>query len=187
MRSKFLILIKKYGMKEVNELEESIRCESHRLRRLDSLISAVSIGVFLVLIGTIFVLTSNLYSAVSRFFNDFRLVEIAPNFFLPAPVLNHPVLYLAVEVFCYLWGLFQIVVLVLRFGIGSPIYLKAKTLSRIVFWLGTGWLVSMLQTRIFGAGSRGWFAFWSAVAMLLGLSLIVQAVVLATALQRKPQ
>lgn len=150
--------------------------------RRDSL-SAVSFGVFLLLLGAVFVITPNLYSAVLTFFRDFRLVEIAPNIFLPAPTSNHPMLYLAVEVFCYLWGLFQIVVLALRFSLGSSIHLKAKTFSRIIFWLGAGLLTSMLATQMLGVGSRGWFAFCSAVAILLGLSLIVQAVVLAAAIK----
>jgi len=181
MRSKFLILIKKYSIKEVRELEEGARRE----RR--DILGLVSFGVFLLLVGMIFIITPNLYRAVERFFGDFHLVEIAPNIFLPAPVSNHPVLYLAVEVFCYLWGLFQIVTLVLRFALGSPIRLKASTLSRIIFWFGAGWLTGLLGTQILGVGSRGWFAFWSAVAILLGFSLIVEAVVLAAAVYSKPR
>jgi len=143
--------------------------------------------MFLILIGAMFVITPNLYGAVLTFLDDFQLVQIGPKIFLPAPVSNHPVLYLAIEVFCYLWGLFQIVILILRFSLGSSIHQKARTLSRIVFWLGAGWLTSMLRTRILGVGSQGWFAFWSAVAILLGLSLIVQAAVLAAAIRSKPR
>jgi len=160
--------------------------ESPRLRKHDSL-SAVSFGVFLILAGTISVITPGLYEATVRFFKDFRLVQIAPNFFLPAPTSNHPVLYLAVEVFCYLWGLFKIIVLVLRFALGSSVYLKAKTFSRMIFWLGAGLLTGMLGTKIFGDAPGGWFAFWSAVAILLGLTLIVEAIILAVAVRSRPR
>lgn len=160
--------------------------ERRRLRRGDSL-GAVSAGVFIILVGVMFVITPNLYTRAVEFFRDFRLVQISTNIWLPAPRSNHPVLYLAVEVFCYLWGLFQILVLVLRFSLGSSVYSRAKTMSRIIFWFGAGLLTGMLGTQILGAGSRGWFAFWSALAILLGLSLIVQAAVLAVVVQSRPR
>jgi len=166
---------------EVRGLEEGARLE-----RRDFL-GAVSFGVFLFLVGLIFFITPNLYRAVETFFRDFQLVEIAQNIFVPASMSNHPLLYLAVEVFCYLWGLFQIVVLVVRFVLGSSISRKARTLSSIIFWFGAGWLTAMLATQTFGIGSRGWFAFWSAIAILLGLSLILQAIVLAAAVYSRPR
>jgi len=165
-------------------LNESFEEVSH-LRR-DGLFSAISAGFFFVLVGAIFAITPNLFRSIIDFFRDFNLVRV-PNLeiYLVAPVSPraHSVVYLAAEQFSFVWGLFQIVILVLRFAARSPSRKIAETLSNIAFWWGAGFLISAFlnetTTRVM------WFAFWAAIIMLLGLSLLVRAVILAATPTRR--
>lgn len=97
--------------------------------------------------------------------------------------LAHSVVYLAVEQFSYVWGLFQLVILALRFVARSPLGKKAETVSDIVFWLGAGFLTRtfLLETTrmSFISEMTRWFVFWSGIIMLIGVSLIIRAIILA--------
>jgi len=167
----------------LSEVSEGV---SHRYR--EGLFSAISAGFFFVLVGTIFVITPNLFDRIIAFFRDFDLVPVPKiGIYLPAPSqpLTHSVMYLAVEQFSYVWGLFQIVILALRFVVRSPVSKDAETVSNIVFWLGTGYLTRTFlieTTRLplpLPTEMTRWFVFWSAIIMLIGVSLIIRAIVLA--------
>jgi len=140
-------------------------------------------GFFLILIGTILLVTPNVFSRIENFFKDFDLkaVEIYPNIFLPAPRSDHPGVYTAVMYFCLVYGLFEIIILLLRFAQKSPIDKKAGTLGGIVFWLGAGVLANTLVTD----GSTFWFLFLGGLIVLIGLSIIVRS--LATLFSRPAQ
>jgi len=171
-------------------LSEGSEWFSRRYR--EGLISGISAGFFLLLIGAIFVITPNLLDRIISFFRNFGLMFV-PNFGslrLPAPAnpLIHSVLYGAVELFCYVWGLFQIGVLVLRFLVRSSWSKKAETVSNIVFWLGTGFLIRtfLIETTLLPllAVVSRWFVFWSGIIMLIGAILIIRAIILAVASSR---
>lgn len=145
--------------------------------------SAVSTGFFFILLGTIFALTPNLFDKVLAFFRDFEIVNV-PNFgdiIFPAPAspAAHTTVYLAARRFSFIWGLFQIGMLLLRVFAGSPLSKKAETTSNIVFWLGASFLINRFLTKT--ATLTLWFAFWAAIIILLGVSLIVRAFILAIA------
>jgi len=172
------------------QLNESFEGFSNKHR--ESLISAISVGLFFVLIGSIFMTTPNLFEKILAFFRDFDIVRVphTSNIFLPAPVhpFTHRVVYVAVEHFSYVWGLFQVVVLALRLVTRSPLRKDAETMSNIVFWLGTGFLtrtflIETVRLPLLAEMER-WFVFWSGIIMLLGVSLIVRAIVLAVAPRR---
>jgi len=157
--------------------------KSFSLRYREGLISAISAGFFFVLVGAIFLTTPNLFDKIIDFFHDFRLV-IVPGFEnvrLPAPALprTHLVVYKAVEQFSLVWGLFQIVILALRFVARSLWSKKAEAVSNIVFWFGANFLVRMLLIE-----TTRWFVFWSGIIMLIGVSLVVRAIVLAVVPKR---
>jgi hypothetical protein len=159
----------------VEELTEGF---SSRYR--EGIFSAISAGFFFVLIGAIFITTPNLMNEIIDFFSNWRLVSV-PNVSglrLPAPAspAAHVVVYTAVRQYSFVWGLWQIVILALRFVFRSPAGKKAETVSNLVFSVGAGFLLSM-----FLIDTTRWFVFWAAIIMLLGLSLIVRAVVLAAA------
>lgn len=167
-------------------LNESFPRLSRRSR--EGMISAVSAGVFFILIGFIFVTTPGLFDRILAFFQNFDLVTV-PNTGIPFPAplypSRHVVVYTAVEQFSFAWGLFQIVIFLLRFAVDSPIGKKAEAASNIVFWVGTGYLIrTFLIERVMLpilTATQRWFVFWSAIIMLLGVSLIVRAVILAAA------
>lgn len=163
-------------------------------RHREGLISAISAGFFFMLVGAIFLTTPNLFNNIIDLFSDFdiRRVPNLDNVWLPAPV--HPfsstnrVVYTAVEQFSYAWGLFQLVILALRFVVRSPVNKDAETVSNIVFWVGTGYLIRtfLIETIRFSlfTGLTRWFVFWAGIIMLLGVSLIIRAIVLAAASTR---
>ena len=166
--------------------------EGFSRRHREGLISAISAGVFFILVGAIFLTTPNLFNKIIDFFNDFHLESVPnlTNVFLPAPVhpRTHSVVYLAVEQFCYAWGLFQLVILALRFLVRSPVSKDAETVSNIVFWVGTGFLtrtflIETVRLPLLTEMTR-WFVFWSGIIMLIGVSLIIRAIVLAAASTR---
>jgi len=159
-------------------------------RYREGLISGISAGFFLLLIGAIFVTTPNLFTKILDFFQDKWSLLPVPNFGglrLPGPAnpLIHSVLYGAVELFCYIWGLFQVGILVLRFVVSSSWRKKAETVSNIVFWLGTGFLIRtfLIETTVLPllAFVTRWFVFWSGIIMLIGATLIIRAIILAAA------
>ena len=165
--------ISQNAMVEVDKLNQSPRYR-------ESLFSAISVGFLFVLVGAIFVTTPNLFNEILDFFRDFDLVRVPyqPGWLLPAPAFpgRHPVVYSAAEQFSYALGLFQIAVLALRFVARSKWGKKAETVSNLVFWLGTGFL-----TRILLIETTKWFVFWSGIIMLIGVSLVIRAIILAAA------
>jgi len=133
----------------------------------------VSFGFFLVLVGVIWIITPNLSEEVRNFFEDFKLKEeVFPNVLLPAPQSPHPVVYTAIARFCFVFGLFQIFILVLRFVFREPVDKLAGTFSGMVFWLGAGFVANMLS-----AATIKWFAFLGWIIVLIGLSLVIRSLV----------
>lgn len=158
--------------------------ESHVLRRKyrDSYFTAISAGFFFILVGMLFVVTPNLYDNMIAFFRDFDVVTVPTTeqirLIAPASPNAHLTVYTAVGQFSLIWGLFQIAILALRFVGGSPLHRKAETVSHAVFWLGTSYLISKYLNET--TTLTIWFVFWAMAIMLLGLSMIVRAVILAT-------
>lgn len=167
--------------------------ERHRhLGYRENIFSAISAGVFFVLIGAIFVYATfiqgiDLIGDIIAFFRDFDIVVVphTEKILLPAPghPFEHLSLYSAAQQFGIVWGLYQVGILALRFVAGSPLDRKAETSSNIVFWLGASYLNSIFlnETALSVNPKETWFVFWSTIIMLSGLSLVVRAVILAVA------
>jgi len=138
------------------------------------ILGLASFGFFLLLIGIIWIITPNLHQEVVDFFNSFtRTKEIFPNVFLPYPVGNHRVVFTALARFCFVFGLFQIVILVLRFFFREPLNRIAGTFSGMVFWLGAGFVSNLLATR-----AIEWFGFLGWLIVLIGLALVVRSLLI---------
>jgi hypothetical protein len=157
-------------------LSESFKFSSFKFR--ESIFSAISAGFFFILVGAIFVTAPNLFDNFIAFFGDFEIVSVpnTENLLLPAPVSpsTHSDVYSAVTKFSLIWGLYQIVILALRFIAYSPLSKKAETTSNIIFWLGASYLINTLLIE-----TTTWFVFWTTIIMLAGVSMIGRAVILA--------
>ena len=143
----------------------------------DGLFTAISAGFFLLLIGTIFVITPNLFDSILDFFKDFKLVDV-PNtnivFLGPEFPGSHLTVYQAAGQASVALCVFQIVILALRFVIPSSWGKRAETVGNFVYWAGAAFLI-----QLFLVESTQWFVFWSTIIIIAGVSLIIRAVVMA--------
>lgn len=156
--------------------------EGFTQRSREGLISGSSVGVFLILIGMIFVLTPGFFSTLLTFFNDFDLVQV-PNVYagvvLPAPrnPADHTTVYSAASWFSFGWGIFLVALLAVRILANSQLQKKAENASDIFFWLANGFLIGYFLNET--TTTVMWFSFWTAIIMLFGVSLIIRALILA--------
>jgi len=148
--------------------------------RREGVLSAVSAGFFLILAGTIFIVTPNVLDKFTSFFQDFNTVDVPHTaIVLPAPVHpeRHTAVYSAVQQFSLVWGIFLVAMLTLRVLFHSPTRKKVENAGDIVFWLGTSYLISTMLNET--TTTTAWFIFWTEILMLVGVSLIVRAAILA--------
>lgn len=158
-------------------------------RHHEGLLSAISVGFFLILIGVLIISTPNLADKVGTFVNHFQTVQVGnTNIYIPAPehLGDHIDIYLTARQFSLIWGVFLIAMLGARFILESPLRRKAENLGDIVFWLGTTYLVQTFlvaptQVSPQTIDVTKWFEFWAAIVMLIGVSLIARAIFLAAA------
>jgi hypothetical protein len=165
-------------------MEEGFEVFSRRHR--EGLISGVSAGFFFIVVGALFIIMPTLFDRIIAFFNNFDLVTI-PNLGIPWPApaspFTHSVVYLAAERFCFIWGVFQIVLLVLRLVLRSNVEKVSETVSNMVYWFGAGVLVRMFLLEFVRfptvTGLTRWFVFWAAIIMLFGVTLIIRGIIRA--------
>ena len=133
----------------------------------------ISFGAFLIIVAIIYLTTPNIAQEVNAFFHDFQLVKIFDNFSWFAPSTSHPVVYRAAQKFCYLFGVVQIGIIALKFAKRASIQAKAETASGIVFWLGLGYIISLLEQ-----GGLSWISFLAGLIILVGVSIIIRSLIL---------
>lgn len=133
----------------------------------------VSFGFFFILVGMLWIITPNLTEKVIEFFKDFQLVNLTEHIVLPAPAhINlHRVVYTAALQFCLVFGIFQIIILILRFFFGSPLSKKAEALSGAVFLLTVGFFLQMLINE-----TIGWLGLIGGIITSAGLAIILSSV-----------
>jgi hypothetical protein len=73
-------------------------------------------------------------------------------------------------------GLAEIIILILRIMLDSPVQRKAETIENIVFWLGTSYLTVVYLVNMTIAGE--WFVFWAGIILIFGLALLARSFVL---------
>jgi len=152
-------------------------------RYREGLLSAVSVGFFFILAGAIFITNPNLPGNVVEFFQpqNFEVVRV-PNIqvYLPAPKLpneTYVTIYPAVGLFSLLWAFFEIAMLIIRVFAGSPLRKKVDGTSNVAFWLGAYYLIGLFLDET--VTQPRWFAFWAAIVVLIGVTLLVRAVIWA--------
>lgn len=143
--------------------------------------SVASVGLFFILAGTILATTPNLFDKAWAFFRDFDLINVprTGNVVFPAPKTPsaHSDVYAAVGMFSLIWGFFEIALAIGRFIARSPLDKRAENVSNVAFWFGTYYLIN---TYLDATTTReSWFIFWSTIIILIGITLIIRAIVLA--------
>jgi hypothetical protein len=162
-------------------MSEKPAWERRRLRGPgDAIISAVSVGAVFILIGLVFVLAlpNNLWDRTITFFSNLTARQVPGiGIFLPAPANpgSHAVFYTAVFQFSLGVAFLQVLTLALRLGLGSQIRRTAETVGNLVFWFGASYLDHVYLNS--STKLTTWFAFWAAILVVLGLSIVARAAV----------
>ena len=151
----------------------------------DGLISALAFGGFLVIVGLVFVQNPNLWNQINTFFNNFTTSKVpfpgssSSNVVLPAPAdpSAYNVLYWALIQFDVGIGFLQVLILGLRLNRHSRLGRIAETVGNMVFWFGAAVLVNIFLLTV---TLSGWFEYWAALIILVGVSIVARAVVYFT-------
>jgi len=133
----------------------------------------LSFGLFLILLGAIWMTTPNLTEDVKAFVDsdNWHLENITENIAFPEPEDSHPVLYTAAMQFSFVFGVLQIGILVLRFAFHDSINKKAETVSGIAFWFSISFFLHMLVNGL------SFFGFIGGLIISGGLAILARSVV----------
>ena len=134
------------------------------------LLGWLSFGVFLILVGMLFLVTPNLIDEIRMFFQDFTIEKLNGKIPFPAPEHNHPVLYNALSQFCLFFGVYQIILLALKIYLRATVSQKAETFSDIVFWLSTSYFLMQLRVQ-----KINWFMFIGGLILLAGIMILIRS------------
>ena len=162
-------------------MNENINKRSVASRSQERLFSALSAGTFFILLGIVYVinLPDSLWDAFFNFIGSFTLAQVpSTGIYLPAPTIPaaHSLLYGAIFQFCIGLGILQIVFLLMRIMMNSPINKTAETVGNLVYWFGSAYLVTTYLNIT--TTTSEWFVFWAGILIMLGLSFIARAFVL---------
>jgi hypothetical protein len=149
----------------------------------ESLLTAIWIGSIFITLAVVYVvhLPSSLWDRIVNFFMSLTLVTV-PSVGVPLPAPANPSdlgnieLYNAGFQFAIAIGAIEIVILVIRILLNSPVARKAETIENIVFWLGSSFLISTYLLNI--TITAEWFVFWAGIILIFGVGLITRAIIL---------
>ena len=147
----------------------------------EGMITAISFGIVLILLGIIYVssLPNNLFDSFWTFANNFQIRQIpgmAISLFAPSSPSAHWVLYDAVFKLCLGISALQVIILAIRLAIQSPIDKIAETIGNLIYWPGSSYLVITYLNS--STNLSRWFQFWAALLIVGGLSLIARGSIL---------
>ena len=146
----------------------------------EGLITALSVGGFLIILGFVFAFTPGIAEQTRNFFNDlttqtYRInTSSTINLLAPAHPADHQGFYSAVINFLLGIGILQIVILALRLVVHSRIRRIAQSVGDLIFWLGAAIVANVL---LLAGTLNSWYQFWASLLVLIGLSLIARAFV----------
>jgi len=165
-----------------------VPAKRHRWR-YEGMLSAISVGFFLILIGVLFITTPNLLKNIQDFLNSFKINQVpSTNIYFPTPKTladpNALNVYQAARQFSVIWGIFLVAMLGARLILGSTLHRLSENIGDIVFWLGAAYVIQTLlvaTTQASTIDTTIWFRFWALIVALIGVSLIARGVFLAAA------
>jgi hypothetical protein len=142
----------------------------------EGLITALAIGGFFIILGSVFAFTPGIVKNSNLFFSDLTTVKFpfgspgsTVSLLAPAHPAVHQDFYTAVMNFLIGVGVLQIVILALRLAVHSRIRRIAQSVGDLIFWLGAAIVANVF---LLTGTHNGWFQFWSSLIVLIGLSLI---------------
>jgi hypothetical protein len=144
----------------------------------EGLVTALSIGGFFIILGLVFALTPGISQLTNNFFSDLTTIKFpfgspgsTVSLLAPAHPGDHQGFYIAGLNFLIGMGVLQIVILALRLEVHSRINRMAQSVGDLIFWLGA---VVIANIFLFAGTQSGWFQFWSALIVLIGISLVAR-------------
>jgi hypothetical protein len=137
-------------------------------------------GFFLISVGAAFVAVPDIVNRMADFFRDFKLIELAPNFSLPAPENFHPQVYYAFFIFFLVFGILHLPLLLGRFYLRDRLRKKASTFGSIVFLLGAAYASNLLLTQ-----NVTWFNYIGLFLILAGVSIVIENIIVLVATRQK--
>jgi hypothetical protein len=164
---------------ERNGLINDLNTKALTDKKKEGLFTAIYIGAIFILIALIYFIHLGLWDSIVNFFSTFTLAQVpGTGVFLPAPAnpAAHIELYTALFQFSLGIGVLEIIILVLRVVLRSPVARKAETVENIVFWLGASYLITTYLVNMTILSE--WFVFWAGIILIFGLSLVARAFVL---------
>ena len=133
-----------------------------------------------MIVGLVFALNHNLWKQINAFFSNGTTSTFPAgsnsNVALPAPAnpASNLDLYRSVLQFDVGMCILQVVILALRLQMHSRVGRIAETLGNLVFWSGAALLVNQF---LLAGTLAGWFEYWAALIMIIGVSLVARALV----------
>jgi len=147
----------------------------------EGLITALAIGGFFIILGSVFAFTPGIVKNSNAFFSDLTTVTFpfgspgsTVSLLAPAHPAEHQGFYTAVMNFLIGMGVLQIVILALRLVVHSRIRRIAQSVGDLIFWLGAAIVANAF---LLTGTHNGWFQFWSSLIVIIGLSLIARSFV----------
>lgn len=139
-------------------------------RREEKFLGLLSFGAFLVIVGAIFLITPNLTDRIEAFFRDFELEQVSGHFYFPTPQNPHPTLYESVAIFCFAYGIYQFLLLILKFALKAQPTKKSETFTSIIFWPATGYVLLMMKDE-----TIKWLTFIATLVILAAIVIIIRS------------
>ncbi len=141
----------------------------------EGLITALAVGGFFIILGLV-ALTPGIAQNTHTFISDLTTVTSyfgSSTVNLPAPAhpAEHLAFYRAVINFLLGIGILQIVILGLRLLAKSRIRRIAQSVGDLIFWLGAAVVANVF---LLTGTLNGWFQFWSALIIIIGVSVIAR-------------
>ena len=150
-------------------------------REHKDILDLVMFGLFLLLIGVMFIKTPDLIDKGYRFFLDLEFREPYSYIYLPVPKSDHRLFFTTISQFCLAFAILHIPILGARFILKDPAEKKGGTISGLIFWFGTAWVINQLIIK-----EINWLTFLGYLIALIGVTMVIKnAIFLATRPFRK--
>jgi hypothetical protein len=159
----------------------------HQYSYNEGLITALGVGGFLIILGVVFGLIPGVWQSATAFSKDLTTIyyhygKTTAYLLAPANPSAHADFYSAVLYFCLGIGVLQITLLGLRLALHSPFRRVTGTIGGLIFWFGAAVCVDVF---LLAGTLTGWFQFWAALLLVIGVSLIVRGVIYLVKWQTK--